>query len=137
MTTPTVLEVRIALTSRDYEKSLRFYSEGLGIEPAELWENGASNGAIFSFPSGSLEVFDEPQAGLIDDIEAGQRVSGQIRLAFKVLDVYAAMERLLANGAVLVRPPVITPWGDINVRLVDPDGMQCTLFQTTESKTPA
>ena len=39
------------------------------------------------------------------------------------------MERLLAHGATLVHPPVITPWGDYNVRLQDPDGMQITLFQ--------
>jgi len=29
----------------------------------------------------------------------------------------------------LVHPPVMTPWGDYNVRLQDPDGMQVTLFQ--------
>jgi uncharacterized glyoxalase superfamily protein PhnB len=39
------------------------------------------------------------------------------------------MERLLANGATLVHPPIITLWGDYNVRLQDPDGMQITLFQ--------
>ncbi len=32
----------------------------------------------------------------------------------------------------LVRPPVLTPWGDYNVRLQDPDGMQVTLFQVSE-----
>jgi uncharacterized glyoxalase superfamily protein PhnB len=39
------------------------------------------------------------------------------------------MERLLVNGAKLVHEPVVTPWGDTNVRLEDPDGMQITLFQ--------
>ena len=39
------------------------------------------------------------------------------------------MERLLAKGATLVHPPVLTPWGDYNARLQDPDGMQITLFQ--------
>jgi uncharacterized glyoxalase superfamily protein PhnB len=42
------------------------------------------------------------------------------------------MERLLAHGATLVHEPVQTPWGDYNVRLQDPDGMQITLFQTPE-----
>ena len=65
----------------------------------------------------------------IDQIEAGRRVSGQIRFALQVPDLQAAMERLLAHGAVLVHPPVITPWGDHNVRLQDPDGMQITLFE--------
>jgi hypothetical protein len=28
--------------------------------------------------------------------------------------------------------PVVTPWGDHNVRLQDPDGMQITLFQVAD-----
>ena len=41
----------------------------------------------------------------------------------------AALDRLLAHGATLVHPPVVTPWGDHNARLQDPSGMQITLFQ--------
>ena len=81
----------------------------------------------------TLEIFDETQAETIDQIEAGKRISGQIRFALQVPDLKAAMERLLANGATLVHPPVVTPWGDTNVRLQDPDGMQITLFQATDS----
>jgi uncharacterized glyoxalase superfamily protein PhnB len=77
----------------------------------------------------TLEIFDEAQAQTIDDLEAGKRISGQIRFALQVPDLQAAMERLLANGATLVHEPVVTPWGDHNVRLQDPDGMQITLFQ--------
>jgi uncharacterized glyoxalase superfamily protein PhnB len=77
----------------------------------------------------TLEIFDEAQAQAIDQIEAGGRISGQIRFALQVPDLKAAMERLLAHGAELVHPPIITPWGDYNVRLQDPDGMQITLFQ--------
>jgi methylmalonyl-CoA/ethylmalonyl-CoA epimerase len=80
----------------------------------------------------TLELFDEAQAETIDDLEAGRRVSGQIRFALQVPDLNAAMERLLAHGAILVHPPVHTPWGDYNVRLQDPDGMQITLFQAAE-----
>jgi methylmalonyl-CoA/ethylmalonyl-CoA epimerase len=84
----------------------------------------------------TLELFDEAQAQAIDQIEAGQRVSGQIRFALQVPDVKAAMERLLAHGATLVHPPVTTPWGDYNVRLQDPDGMQITLFQVPDQNEP-
>jgi hypothetical protein len=34
----------------------------------------------------------------------------------------------------LVHPPVVTPWGDYNVRLEDPDGMQITLFQAPDDR---
>ena len=80
----------------------------------------------------TLEIFDERHAQSVDAIEAGRRISGPIRFALKVPDLQAAMDRLLAKGAVLVHPPVVTPWGDHNVRLQDPDGMQITLFQSAD-----
>jgi methylmalonyl-CoA/ethylmalonyl-CoA epimerase len=77
-----------------------------------------------------FELFDERQAQTVDDIEVGRRVSGQIRFALQVPDVQEAVDRLLSHGATLVHPPIVTPWGDINARLQDPDGIQITLFQT-------
>jgi hypothetical protein len=55
----------------------------------------------------TLEIFDENQAQAIDQLEAGRRVSGQIRFALQVPDLQAAMERLIAHGATLVHPPII------------------------------
>ena len=124
-----VLELRVALTVSDFERSVKFYSEGLGLEPADIWNNGQGQALILEMGQATLEIFDETQAQTIDQIEAEQRVSGQIRFALQVPDLNAAMERLLAHGAILVHPPVTTPWGDFNVRLQDPDGMQITLFQ--------
>jgi methylmalonyl-CoA/ethylmalonyl-CoA epimerase len=126
---PSVLELRIALTVTDYERSVKFYTEGLGLEPAAIWNNGEGHALILNMGAGTLEVFDEAQASTIDELEAGKRVSGQVRFALQVPDLQSAMDRLLAHGATLVHPPVDTPWGDRNVRLMDPDGMQITLFQ--------
>ena len=127
-----VFELRVALTSRDFERSVKLYSEGLSIEPAALWSNDGGRAMMLELGRASLDLFDEKQAEVIDNLEAGKRVSGQIRLALQVPDLQTAMERLLAHGAILVHPPVTTPWGDINVRLQDPDGMQITLFQSAD-----
>jgi catechol 2,3-dioxygenase-like lactoylglutathione lyase family enzyme len=124
-----ILELRVALTTGDYERLVKFYTDGLGLEPAQLWNNGQGQALILDMGRATLEIFDETQAQTVDQIEAGQRISGQIRFALQVPDLETAMQRLLAHGAVLVHPPVITPWGDRNVRLQDPDGMQITLFQ--------
>lgn len=126
-----ILELRVALTVRDYERSVKFYCDGLGIEPAQIWNNDQGQALILDMGAATLEIFDEAQAETIDRIEAGRRVSGQIRFALQVPDLQAAMERLLDHGATLVHPPVQTPWGDYNVRLQDPDGMQLTLFQVS------
>ena len=124
-----ILELRLALTTGDYERSVKFYCEGLGLEPTAIWNNDGGRALILDMGHAALELFDERQAEVIDRLEAGGRISGQIRFALQVPDLKAAMERLLAHGATLVHPPVITPWGDHNVRLQDPDGMQITLFQ--------
>ena len=124
-----VLELRIALTTSDYERLVRFYCKGLGIEPAAIWNNNGGKALILDMGKATLELFDERQAEVIDQLEAGQRLSGQVRFALQVPDLKAAMERLLQHGATLVHEPVLTPWGDYNVRMQDPDGMQVTLFQ--------
>lgn len=139
MSTPnpnnSVFELRVAITTSDYERLVKFYCDGLGIEPAALWNNGQGQALILDMGKATLEIFDEAQAETIDQLEAEKRVSGPIRFALQVPDLNAAMERLLAHGATLIHPPVITPWGDYNVRLQDPDGMQLTLFQVKETTT--
>ena len=128
-TSSPISEMRIALTTSDYDRLLKFYCAGLGLEPAQVWDNEQGRGLLLNLGNASLELLDEGQAQAVDQIEAGQRVSGQVRIALQVPDVNSAMQRLLAYGATLVHPPVATSWGDINVRFQDPDGLQITLFQ--------
>jgi catechol 2,3-dioxygenase-like lactoylglutathione lyase family enzyme len=136
MSTPNtngpVFELRVALTTTDYERMVRFYRVGLGLEPAEIWTDEQGQALIFEMGKATLEIFDEGHAASVDQIEAGRRTSGHIRFALEVPDLQAAMDRLLAHGATLVHPPVVTPWGHRNVRLQDPDGMQITLFQVPD-----
>lgn len=127
-----VVELRVAFTAREYERLVRFYCDGLGLETTQVWPGDQGRAVILDMGQATLEIFDEKQANTIDQLEAGQRLSGQIRFALQVPDLKAAMERLLSNGAILVHPPVVTPWGDYNVRLQDPEGMQVTLFQVRE-----
>jgi len=138
MTSPSpnypILQLRVALTTSDYKRLVKFYCNGLGIEPAAEWNNDGGQALMLEMGQATLEIFDEAQAEAIDRIEAGERVSGQVRFALQVPDLKAAMERLLANGATLVHEPVVTPWGDTNVRLQDPDGMQVTLFQAADQE---
>lgn len=129
----TVFELRVALTTSDYERLVKFYCDGLGIEPAAIWNNDGGKAPMLNMGNATLELFDERQAEVIDQMEAGRRISGQVRFALQVPDLNAAIERLMAHGATLVHPPVLTPWGDFNVRLQDPDGMQITLFQPANS----
>ena len=128
-----VKEFRVVLTTDDFERAVSFYRDGLGLDPGELWtDNG--RGQLFWAGRAALEIFDQKYAEGVDHIEVGERISGQIRFAFEVPDVRAAMERALRYGATLVHEPVLTPWNDLNVRLRSPDGLQITLFQIQNEK---
>jgi catechol 2,3-dioxygenase-like lactoylglutathione lyase family enzyme len=131
-----ILEMRVALTVEDFESVVSFYRDGLGLEPGEIWTDHG-NGQIFSAGRATLEIFDPAHADSVDQLEVGQRVSGQIRFAFEVPDVYVAVQRALTYGATLIHEPVLTPWNHLNARLRSPEGLQITLFQpvmpTTDS----
>jgi methylmalonyl-CoA/ethylmalonyl-CoA epimerase len=93
-----------------------------------MWIAEGSRGVLLEAGRATLELFDEGQAVMVDEIEVGQRVAGTVRIAFEVEDSRTASERLVGAGAELLGGPVETPWQDVNVRLVAPDGMQLTLF---------
>jgi catechol 2,3-dioxygenase-like lactoylglutathione lyase family enzyme len=123
-----VKELRLALTVDDFDSALAFYRDTLGLEPRDMWTAEGSHGALLEAGRATLELFDEGQAAMVDDIEVGRRVAGTVRIAFEVEDSRATSERLVDAGAELIGGPVETPWHDINVRVVAPDGMQLTLF---------
>ena len=125
----SVQQLRVAITTSDYHGLVAFYRDALGGEIEEQWDNEQGLGTILAMGRATLEVFNEQQAGSVDQIEVGQRVSGPFRFALEVPDVDAAVERAVAHGATLVHAPVVTPWGDRNARIAAPDGLQITLFQ--------
>ena len=121
-------ELRVALTVDDFDQALRFYRDALGLEQTADWSSDDGRVVLLEVPRGTLELLDERQAAVIDDVEAGKRVSGAVRLAVEVADSEETAQRLIAAGADQVAPPVTTPWGDRNARVRTPDGMQLTLF---------
>ena len=124
-----VHELRLVLTVDDFDAALAFYRDALGMDEREAWEGeGGGRIAILDAGRATLEIVDEAQARAIDEIEVGRRVSGPVRVALEVADSGAAGERLAAAGAELLAGPIVTPWGDRNVRARTPDGLQLTLF---------
>lgn len=124
-----VLELRVAITTEEYERLSMFYTEGLGLKPEHLWTDKKDRALILDLGRATLEIFDEAHAAVVDQLEVGRRVSGPVRFALQVPDLDAALERLRTKGATLINPPVTTPWGHRNARVMDPNGMQVTLFE--------
>lgn len=122
-----VQELRLVLTVSDFEAAVALYRDALGLAELEDWSDGDARVVLLDGGRATLELVNERQADLIDHVEVGGRVSGQVRIAFKVADSEATAERLVGAGAEQV-DPVTTPWNDRNVRMRDPEGLQLTLF---------
>jgi lactoylglutathione lyase len=123
-----VRELRVALTVHDYREALRFYRDALGLPVLEEWDQPTGSGAVLDAGRATLEVLSGPQAELVDRVEVGERVAGQVRLALEVDDSVGTAKALAAAGAEQIGGPVVTPWSHRNVRMRAPDGMQLTLF---------
>ena len=124
-----VRELRVALTVDDYEEALRFYRDALGLPLVSDWEGGA----VLDAGRATLEVLSRSEAERVDEIEVGQRVGGEVRLALEVDDSAATAETLTGAGAEVIGGPVVTPWSHRNVRLRAPEGTQLTLFTVLET----
>jgi methylmalonyl-CoA/ethylmalonyl-CoA epimerase len=122
------MEFRVVLTVPDFDAAVAFYRDALGLEQLADWSGDDGRVILLEAGRATLELFDERQAEAVDRIEAGERVSGHVRLAVEVDDLDAARQRLVGAGAEAEAPPVVPPWGGRNVRLRTPDGMQLTLF---------
>ncbi len=124
-----VRELRVALTVADYEAALRLYRDGFGLETVKEWNTAEGRGIVLAAGRGTIELLDPADSAYTDAMEAGQRVSGPVRLALEVADVRATAAALERNGGAAVHEPVMTSWGNPSQRMRAPDGMQLTLFQ--------
>lgn len=125
----SVHQLRLVVTTDDYDEAVRFYRDVLGLK--EIGAFSSENGRVTILEAGraTLELTDPPHAAFIDEVEVGRRVAGHIRVAFEVDDAAVATQRLAAAGATVLAEPRETPWGSLNSRLEGPAHLQLTLFQ--------
>ena len=126
---PGVRELRVAVTVEDFDRLVALYRDGLRLPVVKQWDSPEGRGVVLAAGRATLELLDPADSAYTDQIEAGRRVSGPVRLAFQVADVEASGRALQAAGAEALGVPIQTTWADRNQRLQAPDGMQITLFQ--------
>lgn len=132
-----VRELRVALTVEDFDQALAVYRDGLGLRVVNDWTDGHTGRSIvLAAGAGSIELLDVADAAYTDTVEAGERVSGPVRLALEVGSVDHASARLRARGATALRAPVHTSWENLTQRLRTPDGMQLSLYQRDPEAQP-
>ena len=63
-------EFRVALTTDDFERAVRFYRDGLGLDPGDLWtDNGKAR--CFGLAVQRLKFLTPQYAAGVDQIEVG------------------------------------------------------------------
>ena len=122
--------MRVVLTVEDHRRAVGFYRDALGLTELADWSSEQGKVVLLDGGHATIELIDGRQAALIDQIEVGRRVAGPVRLALRAEDSSAVASGLERAGAERLSELVETPWGDRNVRLRAPDGMQLTLFTT-------
>jgi len=124
-----VLEMRLVVTAPDYEASLVFYRDVLGMGEISVFSSPGGKVTILDAGRATLEIGDPGHAAYVDEVEVGRRVAGHIRVALQVTDAATATDAAVAAGAELLAPPTETPWRSLNARLEGPAGLQLTFFE--------
>ncbi|MEE2059410.1 VOC family protein [Rhodococcus artemisiae] len=112
-----ILSSRTILRPRDYDATLQFYGETLGLAIAREYPGGT----VFFAGQGLIEI---AAHGGRDDT---QRFHGALWL--QVRDVYAAQTELTLAGVPITRAAQQEPWGLHEMWIDDPDGIPVVLVQ--------
>jgi lactoylglutathione lyase len=125
-----IRELRLVVTSDDYEEAVAFYRDVLGMKEIDVWSSpDGGRGVLLDAGRATLELNDSKNAAFVDQAEVGRRVAGHIRLALEVDDSRAMTAAAVEGGATLIAEPTETPWQSLNSRLEGPGGLQLTLFE--------
>lgn len=113
---------------RDVDRSVRFYTEGLGLPlnhraGDEFASIAVGNGAILLHSQAEVK----PGTLLEKGLAAGHHGVGTI-LQIEVPDVDAFARDLGARGVAISYGPVDQPWGHRECYLYDPDGYNLVFF---------
>ena len=115
-----MLSSRVLLYPADFERSVRFYTETLGLRVyREYGTGGRVTGMVLFLGGGFLEL------------ASGRRPPEQrgVLLWLQVPDVDAEHARLTGAGVDVAEAPSDMPWGLREMELHDPDGTRLRLVE--------
>lgn len=110
-----VLASRLILRPREWDRSVRFYRDVLGLAIVREFPGGT----VFFLGQGHLEISGSGGPGPSPD---------QV-LWVQVRDVRAEFEQLRERGVTVLAEPERKPWGLDEAWIADPDGMRIVLVE--------
>ncbi len=114
-----ILSSRTLLHPFDFDATLAFYRDGLGLAVAREFGSGDHRGVVFFAGGGFLEVVGSgPDPG-----------RPGVELWLQVRSMAATVAEIAGRGVILVRGPVLEPWGLLEAWVDDPDGVRIHLVE--------
>jgi predicted enzyme related to lactoylglutathione lyase len=118
-----VLSSRVLLHPKDFERSLRFYSESLGLHIYREWGRGSNRGVVFFLGGGFLELSGSSHT----------TANENVGLWLQVRDVDAVGAVLTETRVDVIELPTDKPWGLREMQIRDPDGLRIVIVEVPEN----
>ena len=117
-----ILASRLLLRPADYQRSLAFYRDALGLAIAREYPGGT----VFFAGQSLIELAGHGRAA-----GAGGSFPGALWL--QVRDVYAVQDQLRDRGVVIAREARQEPWTLHEMHIEDPDGITLIFVQVPQN----
>ena len=117
-----ILSSRTLLRPGDFDRTLAFYRDGLGLAIAREFGAGAHRGVVFFAGGGFLEV--------VGTGPPGDRTG--VALWLQVRSLEETVAELSTQGVTLTRAPVLEAWGLVEAWIDDPDGVRIHLVEVPD-----
>ena len=114
-----VLSSRVLLQPVDFDRSLRFYAESLGLHVYREWGSGSTRGVVFFLGGGFLELSGSSRTA------TGESAG----LWLQVREVDAVGHELEEAGVDIIELPTDKPWGLRELQIRDPDGLSIVIVE--------
>jgi predicted enzyme related to lactoylglutathione lyase len=118
-----VLSSRVLLHPKDFERSLRFYSESLGLHIYREWGSGSNRGVVFFLGGGFIELSGSSHT----------TANENVGLWLQVRDVDAVGAVLTETRVDVIELPTDKPWGLREMQIRDPDGLIIVIVEVQEN----
>jgi predicted enzyme related to lactoylglutathione lyase len=118
-----VLSSRVLLHPKDFERSLRFYSESLGLHIYREWGSGSNRGVVFFLGGGFIELSGSSHT----------TANENVGLWLQVRDVDAVGDVLKETRVDVIELPTDKPWGLREMQIRDPDGLRIAIVEVPEN----
>jgi predicted enzyme related to lactoylglutathione lyase len=118
-----VLSSRVLLHPKDFERSLRFYSESLGLHIYREWGSGSNRGVVFFLGGGFIELSGSSHT----------TANENVGLWLQVRDVDAVGDALKETREDVIELPTDKPWGLREMQIRDPDGLRIVIVEVPEN----